>query len=363
MNEIERIHKMVEAGTITDAEAERLLSVLREIDQADGELAASEAAMEAEARRAVAGPGDAPASEAVPAAPAGDDAARPAGTPTTAAPTGPAPTGAAGSATGPTATGGSVAGPAAAGRPAGAQTHAGTTDNVAADTVTADTVAADTVAADNATASAPEGTRWVHVALLAGDLSLRADPNVTEVVVRGDTDSVRVEPSADGFTVRHVKDDGQDSWVDRFLSRIRSGHVELRVPTGTASTSPSRRATSRSKASRSCAGVSTSGDLDARGLRGIDFTTAAGDLDLEMTLTEGRHRLRATAGDVNVRLGAGSDVAVDGSVSIGSASVRAPGFDTDRRGVGQRFQGRVGEGKAQFDVHVTTGDVHVKVDA
>ena len=302
MNEIERIHEMVEAGTITDTEAERLLSVLREIDQADGELAASEAAMEAKALHAVAGPDGTPATRAV---------------------------------------------------PAGTATHAAATH--AAATVTA--------AGGNAPACAPEGTRWVHVALLAGDLSLRADPNVNEVVVRGDTDSVRVEPSADGFTVRHVEDDGRDSWVDRFLSRIRSGHVELRVPAGYGVDLSVTAGDVEIEGIPFLRGRLTSGDLDARGLRGIDFTTAAGDLDLEMTLSEGRHRLRATAGDVNVRLGAGSDVTVDGSVSIGSASVRAPGFDTDRSGVGQRFQGRVGEGKAQLDVHVTTGDVHVKVDA
>ncbi len=338
MNEIERIHKMVEAGTITDAEAERLLSVLREIDQADDELAASEKAMEAEARRAVHDPGGAPTAEAVPAAEAGDDA--------------PPPAVRAGTASG-----------AAAG--ASAATTAGTTTAASATgaaTGAATGSATGTATPAGETASAPEGTRWVHVALLAGDLSLRADPSVHEVVVRGDADSVRVEPSADGFTVRHVKDEEQDSWVDRFLSRIRSGHLELRVPEGYGVDLAVTAGDVEIEGIPFLRGRLTSGDLDARGLRGIDFTTAAGDLDLQMTLTEGRHRLRATAGDVNVRLGAGSDVAVDGSVSIGSASVRAPGFDTDRRGVGQRFQGRVGAGEAHLDVHVTTGDVHVRVD-
>ena len=319
MNEIERIHKMVEAGTITDDEAQRLLSVLREIDQADDELAASGAAMEAEARRAEAGTGQAPGeapTTSTPAAPAAP--AAPAPSPSAPSPSAPAPSAPAPSAPAP--------------------------------------------AADAVAAGAPQGTRWVHVSLLAGDLSLRADPEVREVVVRGDTESVRVEPSSDGFTVRHVKGEGQDSWVDRFLSRIRSGPIELRVPVGYGVDLAVTAGDVDLEGVPYLRGRLTSGDLDARGLRGIDFTTAAGDLDLEMTLTEGRHRLRATAGDVNVRLGAGSDVAVDGSVSIGSASVRAPGFEADRHGVGQRFRGRVGAGKAQLEVHVTTGDVHVKVN-
>jgi hypothetical protein len=302
--------------------------------------------MEAEARRAAGDPAGGPATETVPAAKAGP-VSNAAGTATPAAAT--------------LAAAGAVAA-AVAGAGTGAATDRASdraTDRAAEPAAGATT---GTAAPGDGTASAPEGTRWVHVSLLAGDLSLRADPDVNEVVVRGDTDSVRVEPSADGFTVRHVKDDGQDSWVDRFLSRIRSGHVEVRVPEGYGVDLAVTAGDVEIEGVPYLRGRLTSGDLDARGLRGIDFTTAAGDLDLQMTLTEGRHRLRATAGDFNVRLGAGSDVQVAGSVSIGSASVRAQGFDTDRRGVGQRFQGRVGEGKAQLDVHVTTGDVHVRVD-
>ena len=341
MNEIERIHKMVEAGTITDDEAERLLSVLREIDQADGELAASGAAMEAEALRAVARSDQAAAGN--PAATArsvdGEPQAQHAGaaTPNATTPNATTPN----ATTGYAAPGSVGAGPDAAAPDAAAPDPAGDAGAWAA--------------------GAPQGTRWVHVSLLAGDLSLRADPDVREVVVRGDTESVQVEPSDDGYTVSHVKGDGQDSWVDRFLSRIRSGHVELRVPAGFGVDLAMTAGDVEIHDVPYLRGRLTSGDLDARGLRGIDFTTAAGDLDLEMTLTEGRHRLRATAGDVNIRLGSGSDVTVEGSVSIGSASVRAPGFDLDRRGVGQRFRGRVGAGAAQLDVHVTTGDVDVKV--
>ncbi len=357
MNEIERIHKMVEAGTITDVEAERLLSVLREIDQADGELAASGAAMEAEARRADAGPDQAltgnPAATAravagEPRAPQADATAN------AATPNATTPNAATANATTANATTGHAA-PGHVGAGAGA-TEPGATEP---DPTEPDPAGAKAKGAR--AAGAPQGTRWVHVALLAGDVSLRADPDVREVVVRGDTESVQVEPSDDGFTVSQVKGDGQDSWVDRFLSRIRSSHVELRVPAGYGVDLAMTAGDVEIHDVPYLRGRLTSGDLDARGLRGIDFTTAAGDLDLEMTLTEGRHSLRATAGDVNIRLGAGSDVVVEGSVSIGSASVRAPGFDLDRRGVGQRFRGRVGEGTAQLDVHVTTGDVDVAV--
>lgn len=309
MNETERIHKMVEAGTITGAEAERLLSVLREIDGAEEQLDASGEAMEDEALRIV------------------DRAAAPsdAGTASAATASEPAPKGAA---------------------PSAAPTAA----------VTAAT------ASGAASAAAPEGTRWLHVELLAGDIALRADPQATEVVLAGDVEGVKVEPTDDGFSIRHQMVDHNDSWVDRFLTRIRADHLDVRVPAGYGVDLSVTAGDVDLDGIPYLRGHLTSGDLDARGLRGIDFRTAAGDLELEMTLTEGRHSLRATAGDVNVKLGAGSDVEVRGAVSIGDASVRAPGFDTERRGLGQRFEGRVGGGAATLDLHVTTGDLEVRVD-
>jgi len=310
VNETERIHKMVEAGTITGDEAERLLSVLREIDGAEEQLNASGEAMEDEAQRIVdraAAPNDAGnASAAIASEPAAKGAA-----------------------------------PSAA--PAAAATGAA-------------------ASAAAASAAAPEGTRWVHVALLAGDIALRADPQATEVVLAGDVEGVKVEPTDDGFSIRHQMADHNDSWVDRILTRIRTNHLDVRVPAGYGVDLSITAGDVDLDGIPYLRGHLTSGDLDARGLRGIDFRTAAGDLDLEMTLTEGRHSLRATAGDVNVKLGAGSDVDVRGAVSIGDASVRAPGFDAERRGLGQRFEGRVGGGAATLDLHVTTGDLEVRVD-
>lgn len=304
MNETERIRKMAAEGTITDAEAERLISVLSDIDRAEAELAASGEAMEAQARQAVASgastEGD-PTSEEAPAGGSGGAAAA-----------------------------GAAAAPAADG-------------------------------ADAAANVAPEGTRWLHVSLLAGDVDVRVDPSLDDVDLGGDTDALRLEPTEDGYRLRHEREARGDSWVDRFLSRLRSGDVRIRLPTGYGLDLDVTAGDVDLDGVPYLRGRLTSGDLSARGLKGVDLVTSAGDIDLDMTLTEGRHRLRATAGDVDVALAASSSVAVRGSVSIGSASVRAPGFDVERRGIGQHFEGRVGDGAASLDVHVTTGDIKVKV--
>lgn len=294
MDEKERIRNMVAAGTITEAEADRLLSVLSEIDEAEAELAASGEAMETEARSLEGAP------RAVPA---------------------PAP-------------------PAAAGDPVAATASGRTPPSGEL---------------------APEGTRWLHVSLLAGDLDLRAEPSIEEVQLVGNTEGLRLERSADGFALHHEREARGDSWVDRLLGRLRSGHVQVRIPAGYGVDLAVTAGDVDLVDVPYLRGRLTSGDLSARGLKGVDLVTSAGDIDLDMTLSEGKHRLRATAGDVDIRLGAGSSVAVTGSVSIGSASVRAPGFELNRRGVGQRFEGSIGDGAATLEVHVTTGDIDMKV--
>lgn len=320
MDETERIRKMVAAGTITDEEAERLLSVLRDIDSAEAELAASGEAMEVEARAA-----------------AGETAA--AGEPGAGVP--------------------AADPPPAAAPPAAAAAAA---ESAASKAAASEAASVGAATAPTGASAAAEGTRWLHLSLLAGDIDVRSDPDVSEVTLSGDAESLRLEPAGDGATLRYQGAGGSDSWVDRFVNRLRSTHVRVRLPTDYGVDLNVTAGDVKLSGVPYLRGRLTSGDLKARGLKGVDLVTSAGDIDLEMTLTEGHNSLRATAGDVDIRLGGGSNVALSGSVSIGNASVRGHGFEVSRHGVGQRFEGRLGDGAASLDVHVTTGNLHVKVD-
>lgn len=347
MDEKERIHSMVMAGTITEAEAGRLLGLLDDIDRAEVELAESREAMEARAREAT-GPGHAggrvpggdPATNEREAAPVAEGEAASAG-----------------------------AGAIAA-APDGATASAGRAE--ASSAVAPVSAAVPVIAAADAETpraspqgdlgGAPASARWLHLSLMAGDVDVRVDPAIDRVELAGDAEGLRLEPAADGFVLRHGSDSRGASWVERFLTRLRSSNVRVRVPGGYGVHLDVTAGDVDLDGVPYLRGRLTSGNLRARGLSGVDLVTSAGDIDLDMILTEGKHRLRATAGDVVIRLGSGSSVTVAGSVSIGNASVRAPDFEVDRRGVGQRFEGRVGGGAANLDVHVTTGNIDVKVE-
>ncbi len=370
MDDVERIRKMVADGRITQGEGERLISVLKQIDGAEGELAASERAMEAEARevRGDAAPpettsGGAGAGGSAPGAPAaGAPMGRePGASDAPRAPDPPRPS----------------RPPQAAEQPGAPARGRDWMDEVRDAGAAAARAAGEAVGEvgravfgasapsrepSAPTAAAPEGTRWVTIQLLAGDLSVRVDPSLEEPRVRGDHGDLSVERCEGGFRIAHAQPSGDGGWVDRLMSKMRHGDLDVRIP---AELGVELAMTAGDVVLRDVPylrGRLTAGDLDATGLRGIDFATAAGDVDVELLLTSGSHLLRATAGDVSVRLKQGSSARLTGSVSIGDASVKGGDLKEERRGVGHAFSGTVGKGEAEFRVSATTGDVKVRVD-
>lgn len=307
MNDIERIHQMVREGRITAEEGERLIQVLREVDDADARIGQEARAIDRQMHD--------PSADAGPVNPAG--ATQPA-------------------ATRPTATESAATQPAAS-QPAAPQP------------------------APEAPGStpAPPTTPWVHVSMLAGDLEVRVDPALREPQVTGAPGSVSVEREGADFRVSFRPEGG--GFLDRFLTQMRSGRVQVAIPDGHGVDLSMRAGDVRLHGVPYLRGRLSAGDLRADALRGIDLQSAAGDISVRLLLTEGRHRIASATGDVKVVLQPSSSVRVDGSVSIGDAEGHGPAFTTERKGLGDRVVGTLGDGAAELQIHVTTGDVDVEV--
>lgn len=286
MNDIERVKQMVDEGRITNAEGERLIAILTDVEAGDAALqAAVQEASAAEPQ--VAAP--LPAAQ-TPASPLAEDVA-----------------------------------------------------------------------------SAPDGLRWVRIVMLAGDLGVSVDGSIREPVANSDVNGeLEVEATADGFTVRlQPKETG---FLDRMLGGFRSGRVDLRIPAGYGADIAATAGNIDLEGVPYLRGKLTAGDLDAVGLRGIDFTTMAGDVDVNVALTTGEHRIVATAGDVTIEFHPDCNVQVNGSVSIGDIDSQLPGLEATRQGLGQRFSATLGgsatdgDGPATLEVRLATGQLNLKAD-
>lgn len=210
-------------------------------------------------------------------------------------------------------------------------------------------------------AGSPAGTRWLTVRMLAGDLRITVDEALSEPLAEGEEETYELEPSEDGYVLSQFGGGKDKSWVDRVMEGFRRSDLAVRVPSGYGVFLDLKAGDVRLKGIPYLRGSMLAGDLSAVGLRGLDLGVSAGEVDLELTPTEGSHRLRSTAGDIEVRLGRGSSVAVEGRIGIGDASLPKD-FERERTGLGHRFSGAVGSAAARLELKLSTGDLTVKVD-
>lgn len=326
MNDIERVKALRDAGHITPEEAERLIGVLGELDDV-GETQAS-AGAEAPAPAAPAAPAPTPQREPVsgaapsPApAPASGAAAIPAGAP--------AP---------------------ATGDPAATAAPAAVTSRPAAG---ADGTSA--VADPAAFALAPAGTKWCTVTLTAADLSVHAADVAEPVVKASEENQLDVTHTADGLRIASRRPISVEGW----FGRLRTLEVEVRLPRDWGLSLDQKAGDANVHDVPYVRGRMLAGDLEVAGARAVDVSKAAGDLQVAFRPTEGRHRIVAKAGDVDVRLLDGSDATIEASLTIGDLT--AKGLQVDRRTVGAEARGQVGQGRAQVEVRLTAGDLDIRL--
>lgn len=301
MDDRERIEAMVEEGRITREEADRLLGVLDDIDQAERQLEG----VDAEVR----------SPESEPQPPGETHADRPeAESGTRPGPSLPPPPGAA----------------------AGGAAQEGE--------------------------RIPAGLDWLEVSLLAGDLEIQVDPAAgsPSASSRG-VGRIELEKTETGYRLGGYGQKG-DSFLERLMSGFSRGETTVTVPEGWGLRLNMKAGDVTVRGPlRFLAGHLLAGDLDVAEVHGIDLNVSAGDIDLGLRISDGKHRVHAVAGDVNVRLLDGSDAKVSGRVNIGDLSVPRT-WQSRSKGIGSTFENTLGQGRAELKLDLGTGDLDVRVD-
>lgn len=305
MNEIERVAQMVADGRITADEADRLIAVLRS-EQVTDEPASAEPRPE---RSSAAGSADPPATARAPLPPVAVE-------PSPARPTRPEAPG-----------------------PVAERPEANAPGNAA-----------------RAPGCAPAGTRWVRVDHFVGDLEVKVDPSLSAPSGTCEHGDLSFEQTADGY---RVAVDGSGGTLGAWLGNIRRGPLKLVVPSGYGVELAKTAGDIELEGVPYLKGSLAAGDVEARGLLGVDLDTLAGDVSFALELTEGRHRVRAKAGEISIVLLPGSDVKVVGEAKLGSVTARPP-FTATRDLMGGRLSGTLGSGRATLELNVKAGSIGVR---
>ncbi len=202
-----------------------------------------------------------------------------------------------------------------------------------------------------------EVTRWVTVSMLAGGLDVCVDPSLSDPVFEGKAEMTR---RGDNFEIRQRPRQREgESILDNLLNWVKAGDIEVRIPSGYGLEVKSKAGDIDVEGVPYLKGKLLAGDVKAQEVGGIDLSLQAGDVDVSLYLTKGKHRLKARAGDVDIVILAGSSVTTKGNISAGSLRLKGP-FTRQESMTGGRFEGTVGDGAASLEIELMAGDVRVE---
>ena len=203
----------------------------------------------------------------------------------------------------------------------------------------------------------PADVRWLTIDTLAGDIEVDVDASLDAPEADG-PDGMRLEAVDDDWVLSIER----DGFLERLLNARMDADLRIRIPAGMGVDLQVKAGDIDLRGVPFLRGHVLAGDVSASGLRGIDFTLSAGDLDLELAADEGDNRISMKAGDLRVNLDPASDVSIEGHVSIGDANI-PEGFQVQSKGLGKTYSGTLGDGTAQLHIRQSTGDTKVSVNS
>jgi hypothetical protein len=209
-------------------------------------------------------------------------------------------------------------------------------------------------AASAATGNGPE--RWVRVEVSAGDLTIAVDNSLSEPLVHGE---VELQRDGENFVVRGRS--GEGSLSDWLGGILRRRDVTIKLPAGFGVSVAGTAGDVTIDGVPFVRGRLTAGDVSLKNVGGVDLVAISGDIDARLRLTQGEHTLKATSGDVDIRLLAGSSVRVEGRATSGDISL-PKGFTSQGELVVRKFGGTVGSGRATLKLNIISGDLDLEVE-
>jgi|GEM_PF-636412 len=207
--------------------------------------------------------------------------------------------------------------------------------------------------------------RWVRVEFSAADLEVVGEEGLAMPEVEGKAEVVEergqivIRPSSLGFLG---------------LGRIRAGELRLRLPRSWGLEVWGGAGDLDVRGVRWVRGRVRAGDLCFRRIEGLEFQSSAGDLEIEALLRGGTHRLDVSAGDLRIKLLAGTSLRVEGVLggslfpnlglvrvqrSAAEGNLNLPAGFTRLPG---GFQGRVGAGEGELKIALKAGDLDLEVE-
>jgi hypothetical protein len=187
----------------------------------------------------------------------------------------------------------------------------------------------------------PTGLRWLTIKMMAKNLEIRVDESLSEPQVEG----AELERDGSGWRIETQKLEGL---LSRFGGAVGEAfELDIRLPPEVGVSLDAKAGNVEVKDVPFFRGRVAAGNVELTRVRGIDLELKAGNLDAELLLAEGEHRVQVSMGNADVEILRGSSVRINGRASMGSLNMKGPS--------------KLGEGKASLDLLVKMGNLDVMV--
>jgi hypothetical protein len=186
----------------------------------------------------------------------------------------------------------------------------------------------------------PSTLRWVRVRLGAGELVASFDPSLSAPQIEGN-----VEAHEKGRDLEVTLQAPGGDFLGNLLDGFKVGRVSVRVPEGWGLEVHGTAGEIQTRGLPYVKARLMAGKVDLSDVQGVDVEVKTGQIDGGVRLTEGRHRLHVTLGEVDVKILPGSSVKVESRVGLGNLEA------TPRQ---------VGQGSAQLEASVGVGNLELR---
>jgi hypothetical protein len=188
----------------------------------------------------------------------------------------------------------------------------------------------------------PNDLRWIRVNVLSGDVDIAVNPKVKTLQVEAE-EGADVQQDEDGnWTVTLKNDDLNLEIPEGFgvMLEVKSGDVNAHVPV--------------------VRGSVMSGDVSLEDVESLNLVVMSGDVRATLKLKKGKHDLRVSSGDVFLEFQEDASVSYQSSVYSGDVYISYPEGDFNSENTS--FEGKIGEGAAQFSLEVQSGVVNIEIE-
>ncbi len=215
---------------------------------------------------------------------------------------------------------------------------------------------------------------WVHIDAFAGDIEVRVD-NTLNAPLINDGENYKLKEKNKNFFIFHkklAKNKASKSIIDEignFVSNLGNDlgeNLTLTIPAGYGLRINSKAGNVELSDVPFVYIRCFAGNIELKDIGGVDLDSKAGDVEISMRATQYKNKIKASAGNINLKLKNGSSVNLKAKVGVGNMShnlsSELENYSFKEGLTAAKLAATIGNGDADFDIKLGAGNLDLVLE-